>query len=97
MTLTQTKVEFLTEASTTPMSRFWLDMTESGHPYAHKCFIRKGRKYLKVMMCDVTSKGEDYTARNGGRVFMFIDKETEFRLQTSWFESKPATKYSFHD
>ena len=77
MTLTQTKVEFLTEALLEQLNeRFWLDMTESGHPYAHKCFIRKGRKYLKVMMCDVTSKGEDYTARNGGRVFMFIDKET---------------------
>ena len=77
MTLTQTKVEFLTEALLEhSMSRFWLDMTESGHPYAHKCFIRRVVNYLKVMMCDVTSKGEDYTARNGGRVFMFIDKET---------------------
>ena len=77
MTLTQTKTEFLTEALLEQLNeRFWLDMTESGHPYAHKCFIRNGRKYLKVMMCDVTSKHEEYNPRNGGRVFMFIDKET---------------------
>ena len=77
MTLTQTKVQFLTEALLEQLNeRFWLDMTESGHPYAYKSFIRTGRKYLKVMMCDVTSKDGEYNPRNGGRVFMFIDKET---------------------
>ena len=77
MNNTQTKTEFLTEALLEQLNeRFWLDMTESGHPYAYKCFIRKGRKYLKIMMCDVTSKGGEYNPRNGGRVFMFIDKET---------------------
>ena len=77
MTTTQTKTEFLTEALVEQLNeRFWLDMTESGHPYAYKAFIRTGRKYLKVMMCDVTSKGGEYNPRNGGRVFMFIDKES---------------------
>ena len=77
MTTTQTKAEFLTEALVEQLNeRFWLDMTESGHPDAYKAFIRTGRKYLKVMMCNVTSKHGEYNPRNGGRVFMFIDRES---------------------
>jgi len=71
------KAEYLTECLLEVINeRWWLDMTESDHPYAHKAFIREGRKYLKIMMCDVTSKHEDYNPRNGGRVFMFVDKNT---------------------
>ena len=77
MTVTLTQTEFLAESLLEQINeRWWLDMTESGHPYAYKAFIKSGRKYLKIMVCDVTSKNGEYNSRAGGRVFMFIDKET---------------------
>lgn len=77
MTATISKTEFLTESLLEQLNeRWWIDMIDSGHPYAYKAFLTVGRKYYKVMTCDVTSKDGEYNSRAGGRVFMFIDKET---------------------
>ena len=77
MTQTQTKVEYLVEALVEQINEiWWSDMIESGHPYAYKAFIESGRKYYKLMTCDVTSKHGEYNSSAGGRVYMFIDKES---------------------
>ena len=77
MTVTQPKVEFLVESLVEQINEiWWADMIDSGHPYAYKSFIKSGRKYIKLMTCDVTSKHDEYDSRAGGRVYMFIDKES---------------------
>ena len=69
-------------------------MIESGHPYAYKSFIKSGRKYYKLMTCDVTSKGGEYNSRVWWRVYMFIDKKSLVNLlQTSWFESNKGIRF----
>jgi len=71
------KAHYLTECLLEVINeRWWLDMTESGHPHAYKAFIQPGKKYLKVVVCDVTSKHEGYDGSKSGRVFMFVDKNT---------------------
>lgn len=71
------KSEFLTESLIETVNDMWyVDSVESGHDSFAKAFIFPGRKYLAVKICDVTSKTEEYNGRNGGRIWMFVDKKT---------------------
>ena len=73
------KVQFLLEALLEVRNNEWkVNHIESGsaHPYFSKAFIQEGKKYLKVMMCDVKSLTDEYNGHASGRVFMFVDKAT---------------------
>ena len=78
MTVTQPKVEFLVESLVEQINEIWWNdmMIYSCNPHAYKAFVKSGRKYIKLMTCDVTSKHDEYDSRAGGRVYMFIDKES---------------------
>ena len=72
MTLTQTKVEFLTEALLEQVNDQWkVTELENGRSFYHKLTYKVGKKYIKVMDMNVYP---DQIQSNG--VFMFIDKET---------------------
>ena len=73
------QVQFLLEALIEVRNNEWkVNHLESGsaNPYFTKAFITEGRKYLKVMTCDVQSSKDEYNARAGGSVYMFVDKMT---------------------
>ena len=73
------QVQFLLEALLEVRNNEWkVNHLESGsdNPYFSKAFITQGRKYFKVMTCDVKSSSDEYNSRSHGSVFMFVDKVT---------------------
>ena len=76
--LTQTKAEFLTDCLVEEINNRWyVDALESGTKLQFpKAFVFPGRKYLAVKVCDVLNKTEKYDGRYGGRIFMFVDRQT---------------------
>jgi len=86
MQITQSKTEFLTESLVEQLNDRWYVESlesESSYDYFAKAFIKPGRKYLKIMICDVNSKNADYNPRQNGRVYMFVEKETGFCYKPS--------------
>ena len=91
MTLTQTKVEFLTEALLEQLNnRFKVDALESGRSFYHKLTYKVGKKYIKVMDNNVYP---DQIQSNG--VFMFVDKETGAVLKPASYKA-PAKGVRFY-
>ena len=77
--LNQTRVEFLTESVVESINNIWkVNHIESNSilDTFPKAFIQTGKRYYKIMVCEVKTSDEDYCGRNHGRVFMFVDKET---------------------
>ena len=76
---TMNQVQFLLEALIEVRNNEWkVNHLESGsaNPYFCKAFITEGRKFYKVMTCDVKSSRDEYNGRDGGCVYMFVDKVT---------------------
>ena len=76
---TMNQVQFLLEALIEVRNNEWkvnhLE-SNSANPYFCKAFITEGRKFFKVMTCDVKSSRDEYNGRDGGSVWMFVDKVT---------------------
>ena len=73
MTLTQTKVEFLTDCLLEQVNDQWkVNSLESGRSFYSTLTFEVAKRYIKVYRYDIY----DGQLREGRSVFMFIDKET---------------------
>ena len=91
MTLTQSKIEFLTEALIEQVNNRWkVSSIENGRNFYHILTYEVNKKYIKVF----DSKVYDGVQRDGRSVFMFIDKETGAVLKPASFKA-PAKGIRF--
>ena len=92
MTLTQSKVEFLTEALLEQVNDQWkVNSLENGRNFHSHLTYEMGRKYIKVWNQDV----RDGVIKAGRSCFMFIDKETGAVLKPASYKA-PAKGIRFY-